>query len=651
MRDPLIPPFAAIAAGILAARIAPLTVVDILLGAGGGFVLGVFCLWRGARVAGGACCCLALFCCGAWLAAVNTPGPPPRLDVADGDVAVLAGCVVEPPAVSGEKERFVLELEPGARAQVTLYARPGETTLPALLYGETVEVEAKVRSPRNFGNAGAFDYARYLARQDIYWTASAPAGAVKPLAGRCGSRFQSAMMALRAAALRRIGQLYPGDSYAAGMMQAILIGQSFQLQKVWTENYRTTGTFHALVISGTHVAVLAAFFLFLLRICFVPEEAALALTVAAAWLYALVTGWQAPCVRSAAGMTLFLIGRYFYRERRILNLLAAVAIGYLVCDPDQLFEPSFQLTFLAVAFIGAFAAPLLEATSAPLARGLEALDDRDRDLHLPPRVAQFRIETRLLAETLCLWSRLPGKAAQALLSLSARGIFFVYEVVAISAVVQLGLALPMVVYFHRVGVSGLSANALVVPLMGVVVPAGFVAIFTGWTWVAKSVGWLLWLSRVVVDWHARLEPHWRVPAPPLWLAVALTAALIAAALLRRWGRAAAAAGLAMALVLLLVHPFAPGVGAGILELTAIDVGQGDSLLVAFPDRRLMLVDGGGIPSFGGRPVRSQMDIGEEVVAPYLWSRSVRRVDVLVMSHAHDDHIGGLPALLAELPSA
>ena len=78
---------------------------------------------------------------------------------------------------------------------------------------------------------------------------------------------------------------------------AILIGQSYQLQRVWTEDYRSTGTFHALVISGTHVAILAAFFLFLLRICFVPESAALLITVAAAWLYALVAGWQAPCAR------------------------------------------------------------------------------------------------------------------------------------------------------------------------------------------------------------------------------------------------------------------------------------------------------------------------------------------------------------------
>ncbi len=246
-------------------------------------------------------------------------------------------------------------------------------------------------------------------------------------------------MDLRAAALARIDRLYPGDSYQSGMMQAILIGQSFQLQKVWTEQWRSTGTFHAIVISGTHVAVLAAFFLFLLRICFVPESIALLITVLAAWLYALVTGWQAPCVRSAAGLTLFMIAGYFYRERRIMNLLAAVALGFLLFDPDQLFDASFQLTFLAVGFLGAFAAPAIAATSGPLAKGIAELEDKGRDLHLQPRAAQFRIELRLLIETL----RVPVW----MVTVPARIAFFVYEIVLTSAVVQLGLALPMVVYF------------------------------------------------------------------------------------------------------------------------------------------------------------------------------------------------------------
>ncbi len=597
-------------------------------------ILGCLAFWRGSRVLAGACCLLGLFFAGALDSYVHTPGPPPTIDATGREVVILGGCVVEPPAVSGERERFILELDREARAQVTLYTKPGET-LPALHYGQNLELDAKVRPPRNFGNPGAFDYRRYLARQDIYWTASAAAGTVRVLPGHCGDAFQKAMMDLRAAALARIDRLYPGDTYQSGMMQAILIGQSFQLQKVWTEQYRSTGTFHALIISGTHVAVLAAFFLFLLRICFVPESLALFVTVMAAWLYALVTGWQAPCVRSAAGLTLFMIAGYFYRERRIMNLLAAVALGFLLFDPEQLFDASFQLTFLAVGFLGAFAAPAIAATSGPLAAGLRELADAGRDFHMPPRAAQFRIEMRLLAETL--------RAPLWVVAWPARLLLFVYEIVLTSAVVQLGLALPMVVYFHRLGFSGLSANAFVVPLMGAVVPVGFVAVFTGWQWIAKVAGLLLWLSQKVVWFHANLEPNWRIPTPPVWLGIALSAALIASAIWRsRWG----AAAVAVLLALMLWHPFAPDVHPGELELTAIDVGQGDSLLVLFPDGKRMLLDGGGIPAFG-RIARSQLDIGEDVVAPYLWDRGFRTLDVVVLSHAHEDHSGGLAALIAD----
>lgn len=633
MKHPLLGPLAALASGILVYRFVPFGPYESLGAIAAFFVLGCLSLWRGSRVLAGLCCLLGLFFAGALASSVHAPGPAPTIDATGREVVILAGCVVEPPAVSGERERFLLELDGDARAQVTLYTKPGET-LPALHYGQNIEVDAKVRPPRNFGNPGAFNYRRFLARQDIYWTASAAAGDVRVLPGHCGNTFQKAVMDLRASALARIERLYPGDAYQAGMMQAILIGQSFQLQKVWTEAYRSTGTFHALVISGAHVAVLAAVFLLMLRLCFVPETVALFVTVLAAWFYALVTGWQAPCVRSAAGLTLFMIAGYFYRERRLMNLLAAVALGFLLLDPEQLFDASFQLTFLAVGFVGAFALPAIAATSGPLAAGLRDLADAGRDFHMPRRAAQFRIEMRLLAETL--------RAPLWVVAWPARALLLVYEIVLTSAVVQFGLALPMVVYFHRLGFSGLSANAVVVPLLGAVVPIGFLAVFTGWQWIARIAGVLLWLSQKVVWFHANLEPNWRIPTPPVWLGIALAVVLIAAAVWRsRWPAVAVAALLA----LLLWHPFAPDVHGGEMELTAIDVGQGESLLVVFPDGKRMLVDGGGIPTFG-RTARSQLDIGEDVVAPYLWDRGFRTVDVVALSHAHGDHSGGLAALIS-----
>src|SRR5262249_12737955 len=152
-----------------------------------------------------------------------------------------------------------------------------------------------------------------------------------------------------------------------------------------------------------------AVLLFLLRICGAPEISALFLTALAAWIYALVSGFSAPVVRAAGGFTLYLIARFFFRRGRVMNLLAAVALIYLTWDPDQLFDASFQLSFLSVAAIGALVAPLFETTLTPKARGMRMIHNLDADPHLEPRVAQLRVELRLAAETVSLFSHVPQR--------------------------------------------------------------------------------------------------------------------------------------------------------------------------------------------------------------------------------------------------
>ena len=646
MKNPLIAPLLALAVGILASHLLTLELRSLVWALGALLVLALLSSWRARRLAV-PCLLLIAMLAGAMLDAVHRPGHAPEIDAGAREVVLLSGCVVSPPAFYEGRDQFTVELAPKARAQVSMMIRDGKSP-PDLHYGQKVEFEARIRPTRNFLNPGAFDYEGFLARSNIYWTGSIPAGAqLNIVRGRCGSRFFGAIFALRTAALHRIEQLYTGNAYATGMMEATLIGETRKLEAIWTDHFRRTGTYHMLVIDGLHITVLAACLLFLLRLCLIPEIGALVLTAAGAWLYALVSGWNAPAVRAAGGLTLYVAARYFYRRGRFLNLLAAAAIVYLIADPGQLFESGFQLSFLAVASIGALAVPVLEGSSAVYARALYGIAEPSRDPRIEPLAAQFRLELRLIAQTVHEYLRIPEAWLLHALAAIARVIFYAYEIAVVSTAIQVGVALPMAIYFHRISLTGLSANILVVPLLALVVPAGFVGVFTGWQWPAQLAAWLLKAGENVADWHLRFEPAWRVPDPPLWLGTGLAAAvlLLAWAMRRnRWLAWASAVPVLGLFALVYRHPFPPAVHPRQLELAVIDVGQGDSLLVSFPDSKLMLVDGGGVLSFG-RSSKPRFDIGEDVVSPYLWTRSIRKLDVVVLTHAHDDHAGGLPAVI------
>lgn len=107
------------------------------------------------------------------------------------------------------------------------------------------------------------------------------------------------------------------------------------------------------------------------------------------------------------------------------------------------------------------------------------------------------------------------------------------------------------------------------------------------------------------------------------------------------------AALAASALWIWIVPPRPQVRPGVLEMTAIDVGQGDSILLVLPDGHKLLVDAGGLPFW----THSQLDIGEDVVSPYLWSRGISRIDAIALTQAHADHMGGMPAVIANFHPA
>ncbi|HEX4166030.1 MAG TPA: ComEC/Rec2 family competence protein [Bryobacteraceae bacterium] len=649
-REPLLVPFVCLATGILLAhllisgRSAPATTFSL---AGAAILAFSLTLCRSYPRVRLAILGTTLVLAGLGTQMLHRRGPAPRLDAEDGEAVLLSGCVVNPPVFSPQREQFTLDLARNAAVRISVNLKTDAKV--ALAYGQKVEVAAKVRLPRNFQNPDSFDYVSYLAAQHIFWTGSvAGPGDIHVVSGRCGSRAVAMLYAVRTWALERIRALYPDDPHTVALLQATLIGETAGVDRRWTSDFRVTGTYHALVISGQHVSVLAFTLLLLFRLIRVRRLPALALATVVCWLYAFISGFSSPVVRAAGGFTLFLAASYLFRRTRILNLLAAVGIIYLLLAPEELYDPSFQLSFLSAAAIAAFAIPLMQRTTEPLREAVKRFDQRRYDPQLPPAPASWRVELRLLARTLHLWTGLSERLSNLALERGIRLAVFVADAVIVSACVQFALALPMIAYFHRLSVTGLSANIVIVPLLSLIVPLGFACILTGFAPLAVITRQLLLLAEWIASRHASFEPNWRQGAIPLSIALAFAASLIVLAYVIRRRPRWVSPALACSLVLFALvygQPWKALLPPGQLEVSAIDVGQGDSLLIAFPDGETMLVDAGGFPGAERMVRKPQLDLGEDVVAPYLWSRRIRHLDYAVLTHGHSDHMGGLPAIL------
>ena len=233
--------------------------------------------------------------------------------------------------------------------------------------------------------------------------------------------------------------------------------------------------------------------------------------------------------------------------------------------------------------------------------------------------------------------------------LAARCCLYLWDVFITSFFIQIGLALPMIVYFHRMSISGLTANAIIVPVLSAIVPLGISCRSRLNSHVlAHRCAWLLSVARSRSACMRDGSPTGAFPRRPSgWRPFCRRAGsggLANETAARPLGSCGCVAGVAATLAAIVIHPFAPVVEHGKFELSAIDVGQGDSLLARLPARSAD-ADRRRRHSIFRAHEKPGIDIGEDVVSPYLWSRSIKHLDVVAMTHAHEDHMGGMSAVL------
>jgi competence protein ComEC len=546
--------------------------------------------------------------------------------------------------------------------------------LPTLRCGDVVEAPMRIKLAERYRDPGAWQYADYLLAQGIGAHASVRASKIAVLNGSGAAlathtdratQLQCEVYAAQSWASRRmlgyvhskanrmlpnVLRLGPDD---AGMLNAMLFGDRAGLNKTQRVGFERTGSFHLFVVSGMHVGLLAGLVFWLARRLKLRDSSATFVTIGLTFGYALLTGFGAPVQRALLMTLIFLIARLLSRDRNVLNALGAAALGVLVGSPSALFEASFQMTFLAIIAIGGIAIPLGERSFLPYARAAEDLWDRWHDNALPPRVAQFRVMLRFWSEIV---ASIVGDWARNMPSLFVRWALWALELALVGAVAEMVMVLPMAVYFHRATMFAVPTNMLSVPLVAVLAPIAVVTFCASLIspWIAMLPGattatLLHGVTGVIGRVSAVHAADLRIPAPGWWISLLAIAAwaFCCWAVRRSRGWAWSALVVLPLAALMVLSPERAVVSPGVMEVTAIDVGQGDSIFIAAPDGATMLVDAGG--PVGGvteaAEATSRFDVGEEVVSPYLWSRRFRRLDVLVLSHAHSDHMAGMPAVM------
>ena len=291
----------------------------------------------------------------------------------------------------------------------------------------------------------------------------------------------------------------------AGVLDAALLGNRYNLSRSASERFREGGTFHVLVISGLHITFLGGIVFLVVRRLTSHRLLQFLLPGIVVWSYSLAVGADASVVRAALMFTFAGLAAIVFRQPNSLNALGAAALVFLVRSPKEIFDPSFQLTFLSVLAIVVIAWPLLQSLSAigawhptrstphppACSRGLKSFCEilfwRERNWQ--KELARSPHDYRLFKASLA--ARLERYYLQHCLR-------YMFGATVVSACVQIVLLPLMIVNFHRLSLASLLLNIVVSVLLAALVLVAIVALLVAQ--VSPTISAPLFKLADVINW-------------------------------------------------------------------------------------------------------------------------------------------------------
>jgi len=586
---------------ILLASLLVVTVVTILLGRKAEY----------ARLVTPALLFMTLFVLGAWKLSLDTAAvkanPLLRFAKLGRDVR-LTGEILDRPQKKLKTSQFavrVAEIDTGGVASsvegdLLVYLRrdgASDSVAFALAPGNKIEIFGRIEAPRGRRNPGDFDFQRYLLLKEISGVVYVQdAHSLSLISSRGTSwRVGTLIAGIRSRMASAIDETVGGVE--ASFLRGILLGDRSDIPSEVKTSFINSGVVHVLAVSGLHVGMVALIFMSVFTLLRLPKPWTTLLTIAALLFYMLLTGSAPSVVRATIMATIILLAPVLQRKSDVFNSLAFAALVIFFFDAKQLFAPGFQLSFAAVGSILYFY-PKVASLSA----------------HLPQWLG-----TNKLFDTL-------------------------WKLFSVSFAAQVGTFPFTVEYFGKASIISFVANLVVIPAVGIGLAIGFVISFFSLlsSWLASIYGAAeqLLLNLILRNFSGNLSfAYLTVPSLGLlgflifYVAVAFLFNLRATGIRKR-----------MIIALLVLGDIAilPGIFGDTpkVRVTVVDVGQGDATLVQFPSGKTLLIDAG--------PKTFTYDAGERILVPFL-QRTVRKLDGLLVTHPHSDHLGGVESVLRSIP--
>ncbi len=533
----------------------------------------------------------------------------------DKGTVTIKGLVAADPETSGASLALLLEareMKSGDIWQETSGAVLVYVPQPSSYkYGDLLQVEGKLKTPPQLGD---FDWREYLARKGIHSLMNYPEQ-IGLLATGQGFKPLEWLYGLRNRMSQALDSALPQPQSA--LAQAILLGKRSSIPDDLNVSFFRTGTTHIIAISGLNLSIVAGIVLSLTVWLFGRRRPTYFwLALVAVWGYAVLTGLQAPVLRAAIMGSLWLFADYIGRPRSALPALLFAAAVMIGIRPSILGDVSFQLSFASMS-------------------GL---------ILLTPHFQS--------------WGRKVFRISDEAMTAGT----FVIDSFSVTLGAILATLPIIVFYFHQISLVALPANLFILAAVPAIMVTGAIVAVIGLfaaplAWV---LGWVAWLFLSYMIWVVGFfsdlpfaSKEVEIGAYFVWGYYAVLGAAIC--IVNNWARFSAILGKVKAgvavvpqltrripakfvifplvIVAALVWVAAANAHDNRLHVFFLDVGQGDAILIETPSGQHILIDGG--PADGGLAAC----LGERF--PF-WGRSI---DLVISTHPHEDHIGGLVEVL------